>query len=132
MTEQRSSKTNGNRSVPPADKSGAGSPGAIKISLDQLFDSAPQDERAFFFRHIGPRRSEVKEMLALLGLKSLEELAAKIIPAEIRTDKALDLDPALREDEVLGTAPNGSVLVAVRDRGVFFDPRSRLDWWHGF
>ncbi len=40
--------------------------------------------------------------------------------------------PALREDEVLGTAPNGAVLVAVRDRGVFFDPRSRLDWWHGF
>ncbi len=40
--------------------------------------------------------------------------------------------PALREDEVLGTAPNGSVLVAVRDRGVFFDPRSRLDWWQGF
>ena len=40
--------------------------------------------------------------------------------------------PALREDEVLGTAPNGSVLIAVRDRGVFFDPRSRLDWWQGF
>ncbi len=40
--------------------------------------------------------------------------------------------PALREDEVLGTTPNGSVLVAVRDRGVFFDPRSRLDWWQGF
>jgi hypothetical protein len=39
--------------------------------------------------------------------------------------------PALREDEVLGTA-SGSVLVAVRDRGVFFDPRSRKDWWLGF
>jgi len=38
----------------------------------------------------------------------------------------------LREDEVLGTASSGSVLVAVRDRGVFFDPRSRLDWWQGF
>jgi hypothetical protein len=40
--------------------------------------------------------------------------------------------PALREDEVLGTAGSGQVLVAVRDRGVFFDPRSRLDWWQGF
>jgi hypothetical protein len=39
--------------------------------------------------------------------------------------------PALREDEVLGTA-SGPVLVAVRDRGVFFDPRSRKDWWLGF
>ncbi len=40
--------------------------------------------------------------------------------------------PALREDEVLGTAPSESVLVAVRDRGQFLDPRSRLDWWQGF
>ena len=40
--------------------------------------------------------------------------------------------PALREDEVLGTAGSGQVLVAVRDRGVFFDPRSRLDWRQGF
>ena len=29
--------------------------------------------------------------------------------------------PALREDEVLGAAGSGDVLVAVRDRGVFFD-----------
>jgi hypothetical protein len=40
--------------------------------------------------------------------------------------------PALREDEVLGTASGGAILVAVRDRGVFFDPRSRLDWWQEF
>ena len=40
--------------------------------------------------------------------------------------------PALREDEVLGTAALGDILVAVRDRGVFFDPRVQLDWWHGF
>jgi hypothetical protein len=40
--------------------------------------------------------------------------------------------PALREDEVLGTAPSESILVAVRDRGQFLDPRSRLDWWQGF
>lgn len=40
--------------------------------------------------------------------------------------------PALREDDVLGAAALGDILVAVRDRGVFFDPRVRLDWWHGF
>jgi hypothetical protein len=39
--------------------------------------------------------------------------------------------PALRNEEVLGTA-TGSLLVAVRDRGVFLDPRSRKDWWRGF
>jgi hypothetical protein len=40
--------------------------------------------------------------------------------------------PALREDEIVGTAGSSQIMVAVRDRGVFFDPRSRLDWWHGF
>ncbi len=39
--------------------------------------------------------------------------------------------PALRDGEALGTAMN-NVLVAVRDRGVFLDPRSRKDWWRGF
>jgi len=40
--------------------------------------------------------------------------------------------PALREDQPLGTAGLGDILAAVRDRGVFFDPRSRLDWWQGY
>ncbi len=39
--------------------------------------------------------------------------------------------PGLRDGEVMGTATDG-LLVAVRDRGVFFDPRSRKDWWRGF
>jgi hypothetical protein len=39
--------------------------------------------------------------------------------------------PALREDEILGTAAIGAILVAVRDRGVFFDPRVQSDWWQG-
>jgi hypothetical protein len=39
--------------------------------------------------------------------------------------------PALRDGEVLGSAAS-SLLVAVRDRGVFLDPRSRKDWWRGF
>ena len=39
--------------------------------------------------------------------------------------------PGLHSGEVLGTALGG-LLVAVRDRGVFLDPRSRKDWWRGF
>ena len=39
--------------------------------------------------------------------------------------------PALRNGEVLGTARGESLLVAVRDRGTFMDPRSRKDWWRG-
>ncbi|RLT45503.1 MAG: hypothetical protein DWI57_00445 [Chloroflexi bacterium] len=39
--------------------------------------------------------------------------------------------PALRNGDVLGTARSAEVLVAVRDRGTFMDPRSRKDWWRG-
>jgi hypothetical protein len=37
--------------------------------------------------------------------------------------------PALRNDQQIGVAGAGPLIVAVRDRGVFLDPRSRKDWW---
>lgn len=40
--------------------------------------------------------------------------------------------PALRNGETLGVAAQADLLVAVRDRGVFLDPRSRKDWWRGY
>lgn len=40
--------------------------------------------------------------------------------------------PGLRINEVLGTAMNNQIEVAVRDRGTFLDPRSRKDWWQGY
>jgi hypothetical protein len=39
--------------------------------------------------------------------------------------------PALRHDQPLGTALGQAILVAVRDRGSFMDPRAR-DWWSGY
>lgn len=36
--------------------------------------------------------------------------------------------PAVRNAQPLGTA-TGALIVAVRDRGAFLDPRSRKDWW---
>jgi hypothetical protein len=39
--------------------------------------------------------------------------------------------PALHNGEVLGTASGSEILVSVRDRGTFMDPRSRKDWWKG-
>jgi uncharacterized protein YkwD len=38
--------------------------------------------------------------------------------------------PALRVAQALGTATGAELIVAVRDRGAFLDPRSRKDWWH--
>jgi hypothetical protein len=40
--------------------------------------------------------------------------------------------PALRNNQILGTALGQELGVAVRDRGTFLDPRSRKDWWRGF
>jgi hypothetical protein len=40
--------------------------------------------------------------------------------------------PAVRNGESVGSARYDSVLVGVRDRGTFTDPRSRKDWWRGY
>ena len=39
--------------------------------------------------------------------------------------------PGLRNNQPVGTAQGGEILVAVRDTGTFMDPRSRKDWWAG-
>jgi hypothetical protein len=40
--------------------------------------------------------------------------------------------PALRNNQALGTALGNELIVAIRDRGSFGDPRSRKDWWQGY
>ncbi|MCZ6599798.1 MAG: aminomethyl-transferring glycine dehydrogenase [Acidobacteria bacterium] len=55
----------------------------------------------FVDRHIGPREREIHEMLAAMGLTSLEELIDKVVPKKIRTDRPLDLPPACSEAEVM-------------------------------
>ena len=37
--------------------------------------------------------------------------------------------PAVKNGEPLGTANGNEIIVAIRDRGAFLDPRSRKDWW---
>jgi len=37
--------------------------------------------------------------------------------------------PALHPQELIGTAKNNSVKIAIRDTGQFMDPRSKKDWW---
>jgi len=55
----------------------------------------------FADRHIGPRASDVREMLALLELGSLDELVDRALPAAIRMSGDLELPPAKSEAEVL-------------------------------
>ncbi|HET6798616.1 MAG TPA: aminomethyl-transferring glycine dehydrogenase [Gemmatimonadales bacterium] len=55
----------------------------------------------FAYRHIGPRRSDVGEMLELLGYESLESLIDTVVPEEIRLRRPLALPPGRSEREVL-------------------------------
>jgi glycine dehydrogenase len=60
---------------------------------------APTDH--FPPRHIGPSDAEIGEMLAMLGLDSLDALVAQTLPDSIRLDRPLALPAARGEHEVL-------------------------------
>ncbi|MFQ5670270.1 MAG: aminomethyl-transferring glycine dehydrogenase [Acidobacteriota bacterium] len=71
----------------------------MPISNTEDRPSAAADD--FASRHVGPRGREVQEMLATLGLGSLEELVEQTVPASIRTRKPLDLPAPRGEKEIL-------------------------------
>jgi glycine dehydrogenase len=56
---------------------------------------------SFALRHIGPRNSDLSEMLSHIGADSMEQLIFETIPSDIRLKKGLQLDPALSENEYL-------------------------------
>ncbi len=53
-------------------------------------------------RHVGPNASEKSEMLAAIGVNSLDELIDKTVPSQIRLQRKLNLKPAMTENEYLG------------------------------
>jgi glycine dehydrogenase len=55
----------------------------------------------FSERHIGPRASEVNDMLKAIGMSSMEELISKTIPADIRLKGELNVSAAMTEHEYL-------------------------------
>ncbi len=55
----------------------------------------------FAYRHIGPRRADVDEMLDLLGYESLDAFIDAVVPDEIRLRRPLALPPGRSEREVL-------------------------------
>ncbi len=56
---------------------------------------------SFADRHIGPDDKQVKHMLATIGVKSVNDLIAKIIPELIRLQRPLNLPEAMSEFEYL-------------------------------
>ncbi len=55
----------------------------------------------FAYRHIGPRKEDVAEMVKLLGYDSLDDLIDAVVPEDIRLRRPLDLPPGRGEREVL-------------------------------
>lgn len=55
----------------------------------------------FVARHIGPRDTEIREMLELLGYRSLDELTKAVVPANILHDQPMDLPAGVSEEQAL-------------------------------
>src|SRR5665647_1130019 len=53
----------------------------------------------FVTRHIGPREKDIQEMLAVIGVASLDELIDQTVPSNIRLEKPLNLPNGLTERE---------------------------------
>ncbi len=56
---------------------------------------------SFALRHIGPRESDLPQMLETVGASSLDQLMYETVPDDILLKKALDLDVAMSEQEYL-------------------------------
>ena len=54
---------------------------------------------SFAHRHIGPKESDLSEMLTTVGVNNLEQLIYETIPDDIRLKNPLNLPPALSENE---------------------------------
>ena len=67
-----------------------------RVSLSELEPGAN-----FIRRHIGPSSAETASMLKALGASSLDEFISRVIPAQIRAARPLDLPPAKAERTAL-------------------------------
>ncbi|MEF9986897.1 MAG: aminomethyl-transferring glycine dehydrogenase [Bacteroidales bacterium] len=93
----------------------------------------------FTDRHIGPRENDIKEMLKVLNINSLEELATQTVPADVLLKTEMDLSPAVTENEYLanlkemvsknknfrsliGTGHYGTGVLPVIVRNIFENP----------
>nr|WP_225882667.1 aminomethyl-transferring glycine dehydrogenase [Pseudanabaena sp. PCC 7367] len=83
-------------------KSSKSSINGAEAQYASLLNSLPElagDQ--FADRHIGPRATDIQDMLAVLGFENIDELIAKTVPAKILSDRPLDLPASKSEYELL-------------------------------
>jgi glycine dehydrogenase len=85
--------------------------------------------QAFINRHIGPEEADIRVMLRMLGLPSLETLVARTVPDSIRQDRRLDIPDALSEHEALdelrarfATVPRAKAVIGQGYHGTLVPP----------
>ena len=64
-------------------------------------EKAPDKNRSFASRHIGPDKSELESMLEQIGVSSLDELVDSIVPESIRMRNPLNLPEPISEFRLL-------------------------------
>ena len=68
------------------------------LVMDPLAELAALEEAdGFVRRHIGPSEDDLAAMLAAIGAASLDDVAAKTVPATIRSNLTMALPPAIDE-----------------------------------
>ena len=71
------------------------------VILRPNFETHNMNTDSFALRHIGPRRSDLPEMLKTIGAETLDQLIFETVPDDIIMKKDLDLDVAMTEQEYL-------------------------------
>jgi glycine dehydrogenase len=94
---------------------------------------------AFALRHIGPRETDLQQMLKTIGVDSIERLVNETLPDDIRLKAPLVLDPAMTEYEYanhiaelgsknkvfqsyIGLGYHQTIVPAVIQRNIFENP----------
>ena len=74
---------------------------ACSLNFIRMANIFEQQSKEFQQRHNGPDNREIKEMLSVIGIPTLEELIDKTVPETIRIRKDLDIPPAMSEHAYL-------------------------------
>jgi glycine dehydrogenase len=74
-----------------------------KSDHQQVLDERSQSSSSFTIRHIGPNSDNIRQMLEVLGISSLDALIEQTVPNAIRLSRSLELPAAQSESAALAS-----------------------------